>query len=123
MHLPFRAALLFSGFSITLSLLTFTVSFKLFRGHWNRLFLHPQRFLAGSQGRFVHILDSNEDPAPKEANSPFLYLTKHEFFELQGLAKETIQLNSHTNYITNPFHPTSLHEFILTSQPLIIPRR
>ena len=104
-YLPYRTAVLFSGSSITLSLLTFTISFTLFRRHWKRLFLHPQRFFASSQGRFIHILDGNEDPASIEDNSPFLHLTKHEFLALQGLAKETLQLNSHSSYTANPTPP------------------
>ena len=104
-YLLYRTAVLFSGFSITLSLLTFTISFTLFRRHWKRMFLHPQRFFASSQGRFIHILDGDEDPASIEENSPFLHLTKHEFSALQGLAKETAQLNSHSNYTANPTPP------------------
>ena len=75
-YLPYRTAVLFSGFSITLSLLTFTSSFTLFRRHWKRLFLQRQRFFASSQGRFIQILDSNEDLPQIEDNSPFLYLIK-----------------------------------------------
>ena len=104
-YLPFRTAVLFSGFSITLSLLTFTISFKLFRRHWKRLLLHPQRFFSSSQSRFIHILDGNEDPHPIADNSPFLYLIKHEFLAPRGRAKETLKLNSHTDYDTNRLPP------------------
>ena len=104
-YLPYRTAVLFSGFSIPLSLLTFTISFTLFPRHWKRLFLHPQRFFASSQGRFIHILDSNGDPASIEDNSPFLHLTKHEFLALQGLAKQILQINSHSNSTANPTPP------------------
>ena len=89
-YLPYRTAVFFPGFSITLSLLTFTISFTLFRRHWKCLFLHPQPIFASSQGRFNHIPDGNEDPASIEDNSHFLHLTKHEFLALQGLAKETL---------------------------------
>ena len=104
-YLPYRTAVIFSGFSVTLSLLTFTISFTLFRRHWKRLILHPQRLLASSQGLFDHILDGNEDPLPIEDNSPFLYLTKRELFALQGMSTETQQLNSHSNYSANPTPP------------------
>ena len=104
-YLPYRTAVLFSGFSITLSLLTFTISFTLFRRHWKRLFLHPQRFFASSQGRFIQIMDGTEDSPQIEDNSPFLYLTKHEFLALQGLAKETLQLHSPSNYTADPISP------------------
>ena len=104
-YLPYRIAVLFSGFSITLSLLTFTISFTLFCRRWKRLFRHPQRFLASSQGRFIQIMDGNEDLPQIEDNSPFLYLTKAEFLALQGLAKETLQLHSPSNYTANPTPP------------------
>ena len=74
------------------SLLTFTISFTLFRRQWKRLFLHPQRFFTSSQGHFIHILDGAEDPPPIDNNSLFLYLTKNEFLAKQGLAKETLQM-------------------------------
>ena len=80
-YLPYRASVLFSGFSIALSMLTFTISFRPFCRHWKCLFLHPQRFFA----------------APS--------LTKHEFLALQGLAKESLQLTNHSNYTDNPTPP------------------
>ena len=41
-YIPYRTAILFSITSITLSLLTFTISFTLFRRQWKRLFpRHP----------------------------------------------------------------------------------
>ena len=107
-YLPYRTAVLFSGFLITLSFLTFIISFTLFRRHWKRLFLHPQLFFASSQGRFIQILDGNEDLPQIEDNSPFLYLTKHEILALQGLAKETLQLHSPSNYTANPSPPDVL---------------
>ena len=88
-YLPFRTAVFFSSFSITLSLVTFTISFTQFCRHWKRLFPHPQRLFVCSQGHFIQILEGNEEPPPKEDNSFFLYLTKHDFLALQRLAKET----------------------------------
>ena len=107
-YLPYRTAVLFSGFSITLTLLTFTISFTLFLRHWKRLFLDPQRFFASSQGRFIQIPDGNEDLPQIEDNSPFFYLNKHEVLALQGLAKETLQLHSPSNYTANPTPPNVL---------------
>ena len=104
-YLPCRTAVLFSGFSITLSLLTITISFTLFRRHGKRLFLHPQQFFASSQGRFIQILDGNEELPQIEDNFPFFYLTKHEYLALQGLPKETLQLHSPSNYTANPTPP------------------
>ena len=104
-YLLYRTAVLFSGISITLLLLTFTISFTLFRRQWKRLFLHPQRFFKSSHGRFIHILDGTQDPQPIENNSLFLYLTKNEFLALQGLAKETSQINCHSNYSSETTPP------------------
>ena len=100
-YLPYRTAALFSGISITLSLLSFTISFTLFRRLWKRLFLHPQRFFTSSQGQFIHILDDSENPSLIENNAPFLYLTKNEFLALQGLAKETLQMTRDSNCISD----------------------
>ena len=41
-YLPYRTSVLFSGFLIALLLLTLTISFRPFRRHWKRMFLHPQ---------------------------------------------------------------------------------
>ena len=62
-YLPFRTAVLFSTVSITLSLLTFTLSFTLFRRQWKRLFLHPLKFFNSSRGRILHVMDDDNMPA------------------------------------------------------------
>ena len=59
LYLPFRTAVLFSTVSITLSLLTFTINFTLFRRQWKRLFLHPHKFFKSSNGRLLHVTDSH----------------------------------------------------------------
>ena len=57
-----------------MSLLTFSLSFTLFRRQWQRLFRHPQEFIRGTSGPFIHIMESN--PAYYEkADSSFLCLT------------------------------------------------
>ena len=57
-----------------MSLLTFSLSFTLFRRQWQRLFRHPQKFIRGTSGPFIHIMESN--PAYYEkADSSFLYFT------------------------------------------------
>ena len=58
-YLPTRTAVCFSLLSITVSLLTFCVSFTLFRRQWRCLFSHPQQFFRGTSGRFIHIVDSS----------------------------------------------------------------
>ena len=104
-YLPTRTAVCFSLLSITVSLLTFCVSFTLFRRHWRRLFSHPQHFFRGTSGRFLHIVD-NSSPTSAD-DSSFLYLSVAEFNALQELAQETLRrptftTNPTTYSITNP---------------------
>ena len=80
-----------------MSLLTFCVSFTLFRQQWRRLFSHPQQFFRGTSGRFLHIVDKS---SPTTAvDSSFLYLSGAEFNALQKLAQETLRRPTFT---TNP---------------------
>ena len=96
-YLPTRTAVCFSLLSITVSLLTFCVSFTLFRRQWRRLFSHPQQFFRGTSGRFLHIVDK---ASPTSAvDSSFLYLSVVEFNALQELAQETLRRPTFT---TNP---------------------
>ena len=103
--LPTRAAVCFSLFSITVSLLIFCVSFTLFRRHWRRLFSQPQQFFRGTYGRFLHIVD--DWPPTTVDDSSFLHLSVAEFKALQELAQETIRrpafnFNPPTCSTTNP---------------------
>ena len=88
-YLPTRTAVCFSLLSITVSLLTFCVSFTLFRRQWRRLFSHLQQFFRGTSGRFLHIVD-NSSPTSAD-DSSFLYLSVAEFKALQELAQETLR--------------------------------
>ena len=104
-YLPTRTAVCFSLLSITVSLLTFCVSFTLFRRQWRRLFSHPQQFFRGTSGRFLHIVD-NSSPTSAD-DSSFLYLSVAEFKALQELAQETprrptLTTNLTTYSTTNP---------------------
>ena len=108
-YLPTCTAVCFSLLSITVSLLTFCVSFTLFRRQLRRLFSHPQRFFRGTSGRFFHIVDNS---CPTSAvDSSFLYLSVAEFNALQDLAQETLRRPTFTTnpitYSTNnpPPHP------------------
>ena len=77
-YLPTRTAICFSLTSITVSLLTFCVSFTLFRRQWRRLFSHPQQMFCRTSGRFLHIVEHSPttlDPT----DSSFLYLSEAEF--------------------------------------------
>ena len=89
-YLPTRTAILFSLTSITFSLLTFCVSFTLFRRQWRRLFSHPQQFFRDTSGRFLHIVDDSSSPA-YHPDSSFLYLSVVEFEALVTLARETLR--------------------------------
>ena len=104
-YLPTRTAVCFSLLSITESLLTFCVSFTLFRRQWRRLFSHPQEFSRGTSGRFLHNVDHSSPP--NDDDSSFLYLSVAKFNALQALAQETLRrppfTNNATTYsITNP---------------------
>ena len=105
-YLPTRTAVCFSLLSITVSLLTFCVSFTLFRRQWRRLFSHPQQFFRGTSGRFLHIVD---DSSPTSAaDSSFLYLSVAEFKALQELAQETLR---------RPTLTTNLATYSTTNHP------
>ena len=88
-YLPTRTAICFSVVSITISLLTFSISFTLFRRQWKRLFAHPQRFFRGTSGKFLHIVDA--PPTSHDTDSSFLYLSVQEFQALQALAHATLR--------------------------------
>ena len=101
-YLPFRTAVLFSTVSITLSLLTFSISFTLFRRQWKRLFLQPHKFFKGTNGRLLHVTDSIETPAlATDDTSALIQLSWDEFNALETLASETLShpphnINSYT---------------------------
>ena len=112
-YLPTRTAVCFSLLSITVSLLTFCVSFTLFRRQWRRLFSHPQQFFRGTSGRFLHIVD-NLSPTSAD-DSSFLYLSVAEFKALQELAQETLRRPTFT---TNPTNYSSTNPPLTLSMPL-----
>ena len=99
-YLPTRTAICFSVVSITISLLTFSISFTLFRRQWKRLFAHPQRFFRGTSGKFLHIVDAH--PTSPDADSSFLYHSVQEFQALQALAHATLRDQSPPLVSTNP---------------------
>ena len=105
-YLPTRTAFLLSSLSITMSILTFSISFTLFRRHWQRLFTNPQRFFRATSGRFINIVESITAEYDL-TNSPFLYLTDAEFRALILLARETIrQAEPKPSNYTAPNAPT-----------------
>ena len=108
-YLLTRTAVCFCLLSITVSLLTFCVSFTLFRRQWRRLFSYPQQFFRGTSGGFLHIVDNSSTTTADD--SSFLYLSVADFKALQELAQETLRRPTFntkpTSYsITNPApHP------------------
>ena len=74
--------------SVTLSLLTFCISFTLSLRHWTRLFAHPQRFFRGTAGRLLHIVEQFQATA---SDTSFLCLSVPEFKASQALAKEAFR--------------------------------
>ena len=98
-YLPTRTAVLFSMVSVTLSLLTFCISFTISRQQWTCLFELPQRFLRGKSGRFLHIVEGSQ---PIASDTSFLYLSVTEFKALQALAKEAL----HRPNQNVPLNPT-----------------
>ena len=109
--------------SVTVPLLTFCVSFTLFRRQWRRLFSNPQQFFRGTSGRFLHIVD--EPPTTtRGADSSFLYLSVAEFQALSELARATLRrpLNNEacntTNYATINHNPSSGSPVALPPQPI-----
>ena len=106
-YLPTRTAVCFSLLLITVSLLTFCVSFTSFRRQWRRLFSHPQQFFRGTSGRFLHIVDNSSPSTAVEFS--FLYLSVAEFKALRKLAQETLRrpafnTNPTTYFPTKPPH-------------------
>ena len=119
-YLPFRTAVLFSTVSITLSLLTFTISFTPFRRQWKRLFLQPHKFFKSSKGRLLHVMNDENTPAASDDTTAFLQLSLQEFNALKALANETLnQPGSSTNAYTacnNPQVPRRVYPDITAPQ-------
>ena len=128
-YLPARTAVCFSLLSVTVSLLTFCVSFTLFRRQWRRLFSHPQQFFRGTSGRFLHIVDHSSPTTADD--SSFLYLSVAEFNALQELAQETLRRPTSllilliilplTLPLTLSLPPTRLRLILTVFTPLLLP--
>ena len=122
-YLPTSSAVLFSVVSITMSLPTFCISFSFFHRKWRRLFAHPQRFIRGTSGRFLHIVGDSRLTA---SDTCFLCLSVIEFLALQALAKGSLHsLNLNTpltapgtiNITTDAFNNLPAHSSVFTVVP------
>ena len=76
-----KNALCLAPLSITISLIAFSISFNLIRRQWKQFITDPQRFLCGTHGRFLHIVNklAADDT---QATSAFLYFTEDEISAL-----------------------------------------
>ena len=110
-YMQTKSALCLALLSMTISLISFSISFTLFRRQWKQFITHPQRFFRGTHGRFLHIV--NELAADDtQATTAFLYLTEDEFSALSELAKEVLARRKVATCSTS--NPS-------TEQPLLYP--
>ena len=113
-YMPMRTAFSLACVSMTISLLSFSISFTLFRRQWQRFFKHPQQFFRGTHGRFLHNVPSlNYDD--NDLTTAFLYMTDAEFLAIKGLAREVLA-RSDTEITScvpppNPLYPDITHVY------------
>ena len=88
-YMQTKSALCIALLSMTISLISFIISFTLFRCQWKQFITHPQHFFRGTDGRFLHIVNelAAEDT---QATTAFLYLPEDEFSALSEIAKEVL---------------------------------
>ena len=105
-YMQTKSALCLALLSMTISLISFSISFTLFRRQWKQFVTHPQLFFRGTNGRFLHIV--NELAADDtRATTAFLYLTKDELSALSELAKEVLARRKVATCSTEPIHRTT----------------
>ena len=113
-----KSALCLALFSMTISLISFTVSFTLFRRQWKQFITNLQRFFCGTRGQFLHIV---HELAADEATTSFLYLTEDEFSALSDIAKEVLARRKvatcSTSNTTHPQNNPSFTPMLLTCTP------
>ena len=88
-YMLMRTALSLACVSMTISLLSFSISFTLFRRPWQRFFKHPQHFFCGTRDRFQQILPNLND-ADNDVTTAFLCMTDAEFLAIKGLARKVL---------------------------------
>ena len=88
-YMQTKSALCLALLSMTISLISFSISFTLFGRQWKQFITHPQRSFHGANGRFLRIVNelASDDT---QATTAFLYLTEDEFSALSELAKEVL---------------------------------
>ena len=105
-YLPTSTAFLLSTLSITMSSLTFSRRFNLFRQQWQHFFRQPQKFIRGTSWRLIHIVESI--PADYgNVDTSFLNFTWSEFRALVAIARDTmLQTDAPTSKYTTPCAPS-----------------
>ena len=74
---------------MTISLISFSIKFTLFRNHWKQFITHLQQFLRSTNGWFLHF--SNELAADDtQATTVFLHLSEDKFCALSENAEEVL---------------------------------
>ena len=100
--------------SMTIPLLSFSISFTLFRRQWQRFFKHPQRFFRATHGRFLHIVPNLNDD-DNDVTTAFLYMTDAEVLAIKRLAREVLARNDTeiTSCVPppNPLYPDITHVY------------
>ena len=110
-YIQTKRALCLVLLSMTISSISFSISFTFFTRQWNQFVTHPQRIFRGTHGRFLHIV--NELAADDtQATTAFLYLTEDEFSALSEIAEKVLARRKIANC------PTSNAS---TEQPLLYP--
>ena len=86
-YMPMQTASSLACVSMTLSLLSFSISFTPFRRQWQHFFERQQQFFRGTHFRFLHIVPNLNDD-DNNVTKAFLYMTDAEFLAIKGLARE-----------------------------------
>ena len=112
--MPIRTVFSLAFVSMTISLLSFSNSFTLFWRQWQRFFKHPQWFLRGTHGRFLHIVPNLNDD-DNDVTTAFLYMTDDEFLAIKGLAREVLARSDRELPSSvappNPLYPVITHVY------------
>ena len=88
-YMQTKSALCLALLCMTISLISFSISFTLLRRQWKQFHTHPQRFVGGSHGRFLHIV-TELAADDQQTTTAFPYLIEDEFSTLSELAKEVL---------------------------------
>ena len=95
--------------SMTVSLISFSISFTLFRCQWKQIITHPLRFFRSTHGRFLHTANQlAADDA--QALTAFLYLTEDNFSALSEITKKVL---ARRRFATYPTSNTSTEQHLL----------